>query len=70
MNVSHNEIKCRITNKVKSPFFAASRWREIKKKGKKLFGQIKGNRRQSKLRVDFDSRLEGEKNCNFYISLA
>ena len=69
MNVSHNEVRCRITNKVKSQLFAAFRWREIKKKGTKLFGQIKGNRRQSKFRVNFDSRLKREKNCKFCISL-
>ena len=69
MNVSHNEVRCRITIKVKSQLFAASRWREIKKKGTKLFGQIKGNKRRSKLRANFDSRLEGEKNYSFYISL-
>ena len=69
MNVSHNEIRCRITIEVKSQSFAGSRWRKIGKKGTKLFGQIKGNRRRSKLGVDSDSRLEEEKNPNFYIPL-
>ena len=61
MNVSLSEIKCRITIKAKSQLFSVSRWREIKKKGTKLFGQIKENRRQSKLRVNSVSRLEGKK---------
>ena len=69
MNVSHNEVRCWITIKVKSQSLVAFRWRKFRKKGTKLFGQIKGNRRRSKLGVDSDSRLEEEKNPNFYIPL-
>ena len=69
MNVFHNEVRCRITIKVKSQSFAGSRWRKIGKKGTKLFGQIKGNRRRSKLGVNSDNRLEEEKNPDFYIPL-
>ena len=42
MNVSHNEVRCRITIKVKSQSFIASRWREIKKKGTKIIWTNQG----------------------------
>ena len=61
MNVSHNEVRCRITIKVKSQSFAGSRWRKIGKKGTKLFGQMREIGGGRNLRVNFDCRLEGEK---------
>ena len=48
---------------------AAFWWIKIKKNVTKLFGQIKENRKWSKLGLDFEYRPEEKKYYDFYFSL-